>query len=365
MEVETKFISPPKYVPAKSDKQSVFEVTGSLSEQPEDKFDWRSYLDLALFIFLSVGGIYLIYTSKDVPDSTSLFGGLFFNGGFNPLIVSTWAVFTGSVLFRKMNAIKMLSSAIIFGIGYWLLMSAGEEDTARLIGGAFFEVGALFFVSKFFFLGEDSELVIERLEKQLAEAQQSAGMGMALSYYYNFVLPTCANLRDATTPIDMEIEKGKFTTYQLEHSQLLVFVPRDLDGSDMKAFLRDISSAKAVIQGKPLENRDRSSHRPMFVYFFKWNTEQLTCDGLFDIPTIISSIYDRAKDQKDDKDSLDFDTSKELLTFQNHLISLIKSNPLTVNHVRVISVPPLPFKLQELKNTAERVLSSEPEPVLI
>jgi hypothetical protein len=48
-------------------------------------------------------------------------------------------------------------------------------------------------------------------------------MGMALSYFYNFVLPTAANLRSdtdedgPTTPIDMELERGKFQRYSLKH----------------------------------------------------------------------------------------------------------------------------------------------------
>lgn len=62
---------------------------------------------------------------------------------------------------------------------------------------------------------------------------------MALSYYYNFIVPTAANLRnpnedDGRTPVDMEIKRGEFEPYTLKKSQLIVFVPRDLDGSGNK-----------------------------------------------------------------------------------------------------------------------------------
>jgi hypothetical protein len=65
---------------------------------------------------------------------------------------------------------------------------------------------------------------------------------MALSYFYNFVLPTAANLNgsdenNGKTPIAMEVKRGTFVDYELQHSYLLIFVPRDLDGSG-----NDISS---------------------------------------------------------------------------------------------------------------------------
>lgn len=40
---------------------------------------------------------------------------------------------------------------------------------------AFFEIGALFFISKMFFLGEDDEKTIKDLMKELEEARASPG----------------------------------------------------------------------------------------------------------------------------------------------------------------------------------------------
>lgn len=39
----------------------------------------------------------------------------------------------------------------------------------------------------------------------------------------------------------------------------------------MKAFIRNITNDKKIMQGKPKERPDNSTHRPMFVYFMNWN----------------------------------------------------------------------------------------------
>jgi len=237
-----------------------------------------------------------------------------------------------------------------------------DQNPFTTFGFAIFEIGVLFFVSKFFFLQEDEELQIERLESQLEEALRSPGTGMALSYFYNFILPTCANLSSkeenhGVTMIDMEIARGQFDTFSLTNSSLLVFIPRDLEGSDMKAFLRNITMDKKVIQGKPKEKPGKGTHRPMFVYFLEWNEKEKTCNGLFDIPTIISSCYDRKLEEKELESSI----PQEILDFQNRLIELISKNPLTKNKVKLISVPSTPFKFNVLQESSHHFLHADLE----
>jgi len=191
---------------------------------------------------------------------------------------------------------------------------------------------------------------------------------MALSYYYNFILPTAANLRDKEeeeplTPIDMEVERGKFQDFTLTKGQLLVFVPRSLDGSDMKVFLRNISQEKKVLQGKPKERPGKGTHRPMFVYFLDWNEEKKTCNGLFDLPTIISSIWDRAQDEiknhhakeKEVRENIE----KEILDFQNKLHELVSNSVFTKKCVRIISMPSLPFEFNKMKEVALEILEKD------
>lgn len=98
---------------------------------------------------------------------------------------------------------------------------------------------------------------------------------MALSYFYNFILPTAANLNSKSenggkTPIDMEIARGQFEPYTLTKSELLIFVPRNLQGFDIKGFIRDITNQKKVIQGKPKEKPGKSLQN-IFVMISKAN----------------------------------------------------------------------------------------------
>jgi len=161
----------------------------------------------------------------------------------------------------------------------------------------------------------------------------------------------------------MEIDRGKFQEFALTKSQLLVFVPRNLDGSDMKAFLRTMSQNKKVLQGKPKERPGKGTHRPMFVYFLDWNDEKKTCDGLFDIPTIISSIWDRAQDEikhgHTDEAEVKKNTEREILDFQNKLHELVSGSLHTSRCVRVISMPSLPFEFEKMKEVAQKVLEKD------
>jgi len=254
-----------------------------------------------LFLLLLIVGLIIIFYFGEVDNFQDEIGNLLFNGGISPLILASWAVFTGPSSFRRLHAIRTITAGLLFSIGLVILLIT-QQISIVVFGTSIFEMGALFFIQKFFFVAEGEEYKIDRLEKELEEAKRSPGMGMALSYFYNFIIPTASNLRNEGddvehTPIDMEIKRGEMAEYSLDRSHLLVFVPRNLDGSDMKVFLRNISQDRKVLQGKPKERPGNATHRPMFVYFLDWNEEKKTCNGLFDIPTIISSVWDRAQDE--------------------------------------------------------------------
>jgi len=175
---------------------------------------------------------------------------------------------------------------------------------------------------------------------------------MALSYYYNFILPTAANIRkDESTPVDIEISRGNNVNCIMKSNHILVFLPRDLDGTDLKVLIRNLLNDKKIIQGRPVEKAGGATHRPMFVYYLDWNMEAKICDGMFDIPTIISSCWERAKDQKD----LAVDIRKELIDFQNCLFSLIKKNPVTSQCVKIVSVPINGLEINSMKSIASLV----------
>ena len=256
---QPQIIPTPSYILPLSEKHTaIFEVTSPLGPAPRKGLNWRKYLDGCFFAALLITGVTIVFSTASI-DAMISFGSMFFDGGLTPLLISVWTLVTGATMFRKMNVIRIIVSTILLVVGVTILRVQDQVSTLS-IGYALFEIGALFFINKFFFLAEDNELWIERLERQLEEAKRSPGVGMAMSYFYNFIVPTAANLRtkeEGATPIDMEISRGQFQEYTLKHSELFVFVPRDLDGSDMKLFLRNISNDKSVIQGKPKSDQTK------------------------------------------------------------------------------------------------------------
>ncbi|CAF1517839.1 unnamed protein product [Rotaria sp. Silwood1] len=286
------------------------------------------------------------------------FGAAFLIAGIILAILSTWLVLTGASMFRKINLLKLGTALIVLIIGI-ALVAIAKEQNQLIVGYALFATALLMLITKFFFLVEDEQIRIQRLERELQKAKQSAGMGMALSYFYNFVVPTAANIRsmdEGHTPIDMEVARGKFEEYQLQNDQLFIIVPRDLDGSDMKVFLKNLSSSSnaSVIQGKPKERPGNDTHRPMFVYFIEWDPEKKECNGLFDIPTIISSCWDRHKNDKNDQHYI-VNVADEIMIFQNQLLSLINEHPITSGKVRILSFPSLPLRFSDMKHTVSQL----------
>lgn len=76
-------------------------------------------------------------------------------------------------------------------------------------------------------------------------------------------------------------------------SQFNVFVPRSLDGIDIKAKLQAMQQVEGVAQGKPVEQS--KTHRPMFVFMLEHDANAQSCGYAFDIPTVIGSCAERAK----------------------------------------------------------------------
>jgi len=248
-----------------------------------------------------------------------------------------------------------------------------------------FEIGALFFISKFFFLGEDDEMKIERLEKELEEARRSPGMGLALSYFYNFVLPTASNIRDTEpTLIDVEnLKREKFPGIQLRTPRLFIFVPRILDArSDIKTLLRTAQEAGLIWQGKPQEPPTGGTHRPLFAYLLHCDLASKVCDLLFDIPTVISSCLNRAEHVQEQQQQMlrnlqqrgvansaaaihslrdPFqELAQDLLVFQNHLLELVQQHDKVRDKVRVLSLPLPGLRLnglQQLSDLMPRIVS--------
>ncbi|CAF4709421.1 unnamed protein product, partial [Rotaria socialis] len=79
-----------------------------------------------------------------------------------------------------------------------------------------------------------------------------------------------------------------------------------------------------------------------------WDPAKKECNGLFDIPTIISACWDRRKHGKNDQHDT-INITDEIMIFQNQLLSLINEHPITYGKVRILSFPSLPFRFSDIK----------------
>ncbi len=133
-----------------------------------------------------------------------------------------------------------------------------------------------------------------------------------------------------------------------------VFVPRDLNEIDMKAELRRMQGpGGGAHQGKPVE-APGSSHRPFFSFYLNKDDVNKTCGFGFDIPTVISSCYDRAK-RAGSPEAME-NVVREIVDFQNALQELVDADPVTRKAIAIVSIPPAPFDAASLAHVARRVV---------
>ncbi len=315
-----------------------FLVTGPLVHPPRQGVDWNKVLDAALFLTLLALGVLVLYFREELK--LGVFGEIFVNAGVAPLILCSWALLLGSSVFRRQNLLKALSAAVIFSAGYGIMNYEGEAEVdwqhvLSIFAPAFLELGVVFLISKFFFMAEDAELQVERLEEELVAVRRSPGVGLAMSYYYNFLLPTCANLVAAVTGSTIVVNNAQLIL--TEGRRFFVFIPRTLDeNTDIRAQLRDMQASGAVAQGKPTEHS--KTHRPMFIFLLQSDVATKTCGFGFDIPTVVSSCWDRARQEGSEEARQR--VPDEIVDFQNELQRLVSSSEATRDKVALVSTPP-------------------------
>lgn len=346
---------------------------------PEAGRDWREIITQVVFlVVLATVGTGLLFGSAiaqgiSEPAFVPLFADVFFGAGLTPTVVSLWSLATltfGHAERRKQDLIRAAVAGVwlIIGIGLLKLVAdGGGQPYGALImgvlGGGFVEIVVLVGISKFFFLVEDDGKKIARLEAQLEQLRHSAAIGLAQSYFYNFVKPTCSHLRlpsenGGATPLDVEVGRNQFESATLTDSTLFVLIPRDLKrGADIKATLKSATDAKVLKSGKAVP-RDGApaSHRPMFIFLLPRND---TLHAI-DIPTVVSSIRDRAdtaaelklsaKNDAERRTIVSVDIEHELTAFTNCLLSLIERDERCKQLVRLVLMPALPFPATALSS---------------
>eukprot|EP00040_Diaphanoeca_grandis_P019249 m.101526 g.101526 ORF g.101526 m.101526 type:complete len:457 (-) comp27333_c0_seq7:111-1481(-) len=362
-------------------ENAVFDVSKPILQLPDDSIDYRTVAQPAFFVLLLAIGATLTFSFDGGVESKVHFSELLVLAGLTPAVLYFWSFCVGYGLRRSQDFLRVVFSVTLMAIGFSIWQGT---DLQVMIWHGIFEIGALFFIEKFFFLAADDEKIIKDLKARLDAALRSPGTGMAMSYYYNFVLPTASCMKEDAITIDMEKSRGVFEDYRLHQKTMYVFVPRTLDGTDMKKELSNGTRSGALKMGKPKVPKDGEPHRPMFMYFLAANDESFVCNGMCDFPTIISSCWDREQAMKLSalpQDELPprslyqritnpigrpehlsighraqfgrFESTipREIEDFENELLRLINSDDATKDVVRIVSIPCPPFDFEHLSNT--------------
>ena len=323
-----------------------FCVTRALQYEKKKGLDWSRFLDVAFFLsLLSVGGV-LLYIRKELRIST--FGSILCEAGLTPLLLTTWSLTTGgSSVFRRQNIIKACSAAIVFSVGFRLLQQQDEADLIAILAPACLELGVVFFITKFFFLAEDLELQVERLESELEKAKKSPGVGLALSYYFNFVLPTAQACGSGLAELSVSDPAGEEELRVAANHRFFILLPRDLGSIDVKQQLRALD----CWQGRPVAKGQE--HRPMFLSFLEHSIAEESASIPFDVPTVLHSCWSRALIEGRAGDGV----ASEVLDFQNELQRLCMENPVTAQFVSIVSIPPAPFHRGQLLHMCRKIMA--------
>ena len=322
---------------------AVFCVRGPVAAGGPPPPSLRWLLDVALFLALLCAGTLWLAGRGEL--SGAVFGELLANAGLTPLLLALWSLAQGAPAFRRQHAAKAGSGLLVLLAGLRLLGAAGPLDAGAVLAPALTELGVVFFISKLFFMSEDAELQVERLEQQLAAAKRSPGVGLALSYYFNFVAPTAAGLAARVIGTPLEMAGNNHAATRLGRgSKLFVLVPRDLEG-DVKSELRALGCA----QGRAKMGKE-GPHRPMFLFFLDGDCDSDEVGFAFDIPTVLHSCWMRAR-AEGKTDSV----PREILDFQNELYRLVSTDPATRDKVEIVSIPAGPWTRNQLLHVCSKL----------
>jgi len=257
---------------------------------------------MILFCLLFVVGVILLVIDIKVNGKLSnsyikeSMAQLFHDAGLTPFVLSVWALLTGSTKFKKENIIKVFSSFFLLTIGIIFVISS-KESYLPMISSALIEIAALFIISRLFFLREDSELMVERLDKQLEQIQNSLPANLALSYFYSFILPLARGLNNNQLAVKLSVNNNE--EYILTKNVMTIFIPRNLNENKLKN----------ITLGKTGILKDYKSYRPLIAHFLQYHEQDedknndkhenkdedkglKRAAGMYDIPTILDSIYE-------------------------------------------------------------------------
>ena len=309
-------------------------------DAPPPAWDPKRSADLILFfVLMAMGVAYEVVIVKSFNSQagvTKEVGLVLVGASMTPLLLSFWACVlensNGPPLPPSRQYARALEShpcRLVFGLGtkrsddltrvgitlfaycFGVLMCDFDVDHVTEWGSKAFFMAMMFIINQLMLIEPDPEVATATLMSKYKQALASAGTGMALSYFYNFVLPTAQSLEACvsadTIAIQLEgAQRGQFsdaTFKPLTAPRLNVICPRDLpptDG-DIKKQIRTLTTMEGGLKvGRLLPPKGVGGHRPMFLNFVAKPTDappaadaQPQMSAMLDVPTIISASYDR------------------------------------------------------------------------
>jgi hypothetical protein len=191
-----------------------------------------------------------------------------------------------------------------------------------------------------------------------ADLPLSAGRGLALAYFYNFVLPFAESLRQSKSALffkfahlRVERSRGVFEKARphlgWQAAQMHVLVPRGfgtVHGAstvDVKDLLAMTVGDGAILAVEPENKTPVASRRPLFAHLYSESTQHPAV--LFDIPTIICTLVEMARNVQAGSAHAPSEAfvANALVSFAAELARLCCEHAGTAGMVAVVSVPEL------------------------
>jgi len=342
-------------------------INSKLEQTDDDVVKQCAFEDWLFLALLMVFGIVLslfVYGGSSMNDVLAeLLGESLFTSGMVPLLTVAYKL--GIARYHnastmndfKTDNIKKICMSLGFTIigGIMVNVFSDLSDFGKMIGSTLLITGLIDLIQRLMFFQEDTELKAQRITNELAECKRTLSVGLATSYFYNFVKPFCDDLyenedhrgkgrRDEEIRIEMVFGRGdNAETWMLCGSKFVyILIPRDLDVADLKTTYH--SQLKV---GHFKKYRTPFPYRfPVLEHWLSEAGQTHFCSGVCDVPTILTALYHRKKTleilrRSGHVEVAEFNVQHEIMTFCNTLRDLIHEEPNCVKLVRIVSIPPV------------------------
>jgi hypothetical protein len=305
-----------------------FEVREQYLRVNARTYKWKIF-DAVYLAFLVGLGILLWFTLPNERSET-IIGFTLINASTVALAIFVWPIFSGPVLFKRRNIFRTFIAILLLIIGVLIIIFQYDSAPGAIVIASIFSVALLFLISKAFLLIEDSEVYANTVLQELKTTRSSLSHGLAMGYFYNFLVPVCESISNETV-VEVEKGRGDMVKTSLSHPYFFVVIPSSLPEDKIKESVANGIRDKHFYSCKIMNPQQ---HRPMFFNLVSWNQETATSDGLFDIPTTIGTLINFARLES----PKDYSIEMEITKFQNVLVFLIAKHPHIAEKIRIISI---------------------------